>query len=79
MVATALLPSLIIKLNARKKRLLQVAQACFPQQHQFEAYRSILLDELGREGFEKELEEFLQHKERNETGRHIYAGKEVPK
>lgn len=79
MVAAASLPSLLVKLNARKKRLLLVAQTGFPQQHQFEAFRSVLLDELGKDGFEKELEEALQHMERNGTGRNTYAGKEVPK
>ncbi|HUW36285.1 MAG TPA: hypothetical protein VMV91_03045 [Rhodocyclaceae bacterium] len=79
MVAATALPSLIAMLNAHKKRLLQAAQVGFAQQHQFDAFRSILLDELGRDGFEKELEEALQHKERNETGRHTHAGKEVPK
>ena len=79
MVATLPLPMLIAKLNARKNRLLLVLQASISQQHQYEAVRKIVLDELGRDGFEKELEEALQHTERNGTGRHTHAGKEVPK
>jgi hypothetical protein len=79
MVAAINLPPLVAKLNARKNRLLLVLQACMPQQHQFEAVRKIVLDELGRDGFEKELEEALQHTERNGEGRNTHAGKEVPK
>ena len=79
MTAVLPLPSLIAKLNARKNRLLLVLQASISQPHQYEAVRKIVLDELGRDGFEKELEEVLQHAERKETGRHIHAGKEVPK
>jgi len=79
MVVTYPLPALINKLNARKNRLLLVLQASISQPHQYEAVRKIVLDELGRDGFEKELEEELQHTERNGTGRKIHAGKEVPK
>ena len=80
MVAAFPLPTLIAKLNARKNRLLLVLQASISQQHQYEAVRKIVLDELGRDGFEKELEDALtQHTERTGTGRNIHAGKEVPK
>jgi len=79
MTDTPLLSLLVAKLNAHKKRLLLVAQACIPQPHQFDAYRTLLLDELGRDGFEKELEDALTpHTERQGTGRHIHAKKEVP-
>jgi len=79
MVVPALLPSILCKLNERKNRLLLTAQVGLPE-NQFDAYRTILLDELGRNGFEKDLEEVLmQHTERNGTGRNTHAGKEVPK
>ena len=79
MVNANLLPLLIDKLNERKNRLLLTAQVGLPE-NQFDAYRKILLDELGRNGFEKDLEEALmQHTERNGTGRNILAGKGVPK
>ena len=78
MVAAALLPLILDKLNERKSRLLLTAQVGLPE-NQFEAYRKILLDELGRNGFEKDLEEVLQHTERQGTGRHTHAGKGVPK
>ena len=79
MVVPALLSSILCKLNERKNRLLLTAQVGLPE-NQFDAYRTILLDELGRNGFEKDLEEVLmQHMERNGTGRNTHAGKEVPK
>ena len=79
MVAPALLPLILGKLDERKNRLLLTAQVGLPN-NQFDAYRKILLDELGRNGFEKDLEEVLmQHTEPNGTGRNTHAGKEVPK
>lgn len=79
MVVAALLPLILGKLDERKNRLLLTAQVGLPE-NQFDAYRKILLDELGRNGFEKDLEEVLmQHTERQGTGRNTHAGKEVPK
>jgi len=78
MVAAALLPLILEMLSERKNRLLLTAQVGLPA-NQFEAYRKILLDELGRNGFEGDLEKILmQHTERKGTGRPIHAGKEVP-
>jgi len=79
MVTTGLLPLIMGKLDERKNRLLLTAQVGLPE-NQFDAYRKILLDELGRNGFEKDLEEVLmQRTERNGTGRNTHAGKGVPK
>jgi hypothetical protein len=79
MLTAGLLPLILGKLDERKNRLLLTAQVGLPE-NQFCAYRKILLDELGREGFEKDLEEVLmQHTARNGTGRNTHAGKEVPK
>jgi len=79
MVEAALLPLILCKLDERKNRLLLTAQVGLPE-NQFDAYRKILLDELGRNGFEKDLEEVLmQHNERQGAGRHTHAGKGVPK
>lgn len=53
-------------LNARKNRVLLVAQASLPES-QFKAFRQIFLDEFGKGGLEKELERVIaekQHKER---------------
>ena len=78
MVITALLPLIIDALNERKNHLLDIAQVGLPTK-QFDAFRKILLDELGRKGFEGDLEKILsQHTERNGMGRNIHAGKEVP-
>lgn len=78
MVASAQLSLILDKLNERKNRLLLTAQVGLPE-NQFDAYRTILLNELGRNGFEKDLEEVLmQYTERNGTGRHTHAGKGVP-
>ena len=49
---------LLNKLNQRKNRILLLAQAALPE-HQFTAFRKLLLDELGREGFEGEIEKLL--------------------
>lgn len=79
MVVAAFFPLILDALNKRKDRLLLTAQVGLPD-HQFDAYRKILLDELGRNGFEQDLEKILkQHTERNGTGRPTHAGKEVPK
>ena len=79
MVTSGLLSLILGKLDERKNRLLLTAQVGLPE-NQFDAYRKILLDELGRNGFEKDLEEVLmQHTERNGTGRNTHAGKGVPK
>lgn len=79
MVAITFLPLILDKLNERKNRLLLTAQVGLPE-NQFDAYRKILLDELGRNGFEKDLEEvLLQHMERQGMGRNTHAGKGVPK
>lgn len=62
MVTSPLLTLILDKLNERKNRLLLTAQVGLPE-NQFDAYRTILLDELGRNGFEKDLEKvLLQHK-----------------
>lgn len=55
-------------LNSRKSKLLDMAQAAFPES-QYIAFRKLLLNELGRQGFEQDLERILaegnrQHKER---------------
>lgn len=78
MVNQQLFDMILKLLGMRKNRLLLTAQVGMPA-NQFDAYRQILLDELGRNGFEGDLEKVLmQYKERNGTGRNIQAGKEVP-
>lgn len=60
----SLLAAILEALDRRKNRLLLVAQAALPES-QYEAFRKIVLDELGKSGFQKELEEtFRRHKDR---------------
>lgn len=63
---TSLSQAIVERLNPRKSKILLVAQAMLPES-QFKAFRQVLLDELGKGGFEKELERVIaekQHKER---------------
>jgi hypothetical protein len=46
-------------LNARKNRVLTIAQASLPE-HQFHAFKKLYLDEMGERGFEKELKQLLE-------------------
>lgn len=79
MVAAAFLQLILDRLNERKNRLLLTAQVGLPA-NQFDAYRTILLNELGRNGFEKDLEEVLkQYKDGIGEGRSTHAGKGVLK
>ncbi len=48
-------------LNARKNRVLLVAQSSLPES-QFKAFRQIFLDEFGKGGLEKELERVIAEK-----------------
>lgn len=68
-------------IDARKKRVLQVAQAAIPPA-QFDAYRKIFLDEFGDSGLESDVArivtEFERKRQGREEGRPIHAGKEVP-
>nr|WP_232416177.1 hypothetical protein [Methylotenera mobilis] len=49
---------IITLLNARKSKILTYAQVGMTE-HQFKAYRSLVLDELGKEGLESELAKLL--------------------
>ena len=62
----ALLPVILGLLNARKNRVLLLAQAALPE-HQFKAFRTLVLDEFGQSGLEKELARVVaeeRHEER---------------
>lgn len=52
-------------LNARKNRVLLVAQSSLPDS-QYKAFRQIFLNEFGKGGLEKELEQVLAEKRRKE-------------
>jgi len=56
--------------NGRLNRVLLIAQAALPE-HQFAAFRRLILDEFGRAGLIKDLDTVPGEKrrERNGTGR----------
>ena len=58
MVTAQLLQSIIDLLDARKNKILTYAQVGMTE-NQFKAYRSLVLDELGKNGLESELEKLL--------------------
>ena len=57
-IYAAMLPAILEALGARKNKLLLLAQASLTQ-HQFVAFRTLLLDELGQKGLEGELVRIL--------------------
>jgi len=58
------LEEILEAINARKNRLLLLAEAALPAS-QFAAYRKLFLDELGNSGLGKDLEQvFTRCKER---------------
>ena len=61
-------------------RLLLLAEAALPQR-QFQAFRKLVLDEMGNTGLEQDLVRVVadvRQAERRGAGRNIHAGKEVP-
>lgn len=78
---TQLLPLLLETLNVRINRVLLVAEAALPHS-QFQPYRKIVLNEFGHSnGLARDIERIVADYEKGngkESGRPIYAGKEVP-
>lgn len=70
MISAHLLQSILLLLNARKSKILTYAQVGMTE-HQFKAYRTLVLDELGKEGLESELTELLD--EGNHPVKHRYG------
>ena len=66
MISAPLINKVISLLNARKSRLLTYAQLAMTE-HQFRAYKTLLLDELGERGLEKELKEMINEKQYGES------------
>jgi hypothetical protein len=58
-----MLAQVIALLNKHKNKVLLVAESSLPEA-QFRAYRKLVLDEFGRNGMEKELEELFDQQER---------------
>jgi len=54
-------------LNARKNRILLIAQAALPE-HQYIAFKKLFLDELGERGLESELKPLLIDKQHGMDG-----------
>jgi hypothetical protein len=63
-------------LNTRKRRLLLLAEAALPA-GQYQAFRKLVLDELGTGGLEQDLVRIVS-RTRQGTGGNIHAGKGVP-
>jgi hypothetical protein len=72
-----MLQSILDSLNAHKRELLLVAEAMLPPQ-QFAAYRKLLLNRLGRQGFEGEVERIIagnDKQQRNGQGQADTSGR----
>jgi hypothetical protein len=54
-------------LNPRLNRVLLILQSSLPE-HQFQACRKLVLDELGKSGFMTELETLLQGSRKDRQG-----------
>ncbi len=70
MVAAHLLKSIKALLDVRKSKILTYAQIAMTE-NQFKAYRSLVLDELGKNGLESELDQLLNegnHSIKNRNG-----------
>jgi hypothetical protein len=60
-----MLQTIVESLNAHKKELLLMAEAML-QPPQFAAYRKLLLNRLGRQGFEGELERIIAENDKQQ-------------
>jgi len=58
MISAHVLQLVLALLNARKSKILTYAQVGMTE-HQFKAFRGLVLDELGKEGLESELVKLL--------------------
>ncbi|MGB4812324.1 MAG: hypothetical protein WBP13_07600 [Methylophilaceae bacterium] len=58
MISSPLINSVITLLNVRKSKILTYAQVAMTE-HQFKAFKGLMLDELGKNGFETELAQLL--------------------
>ena len=58
MISATLISAVIALLNVRKSKILTYAQVAMTE-HQFKAFKGLILDELGKNGFETELAKLL--------------------
>ncbi len=61
MVSATLYTSIHELIKARKNRLLLLAQSSLPE-HQYRAFKTLLLDELGNRGLDGDLKRLLNQK-----------------
>lgn len=69
MISAHLFAAVVALLNARKSKILTYAQLGLSE-HQFTAFRSLVLDELGKNGLESELAELLDEGNHPVKNRH---------
>ena len=67
MISAHLFHAAITLLNTRKNRILLIAQSSLPE-HQFQAFKKLLLNELGERGLEQELKSLLLQKQHGMDG-----------
>jgi hypothetical protein len=58
-----LLQAIVQALDARKNRMLLIAEAALPES-QYRAFRKLFLGELGRDGLERELARLVAEKDK---------------
>ena len=68
MISAPLLNAIITLLNQHKSKILTYTQAAVTE-HQYMALRSLILDELGKSGFELELTKLLNEGSHSESKR----------
>ena len=64
-------------LNQRLNTILTNAELAIPYERQYLAFRKQLLNELGAQGFQKDLVDLFEKEKEKEKGRNIYARGEV--
>jgi len=69
MISAHLFEAVITLLNTRKSKILTIAQVGLSE-HQFTAFRSLVLDELGKNGLESELAKLLDEGNHSVKHRH---------
>ncbi len=71
--------AIVKALNAHLTRLLLAAEIGIPTAIQFQAFRTLALNEFGMKGFLPELESLLKQHGKDRNGQAETAGKGVPR
>lgn len=77
-MVTPLTEAIMKLVMSRIGRILDAAAVGMPTPNQHQAYRKIVLNEFGNQGFLRELEALLQQQGQDRNGQAKTAGKEVP-